>query len=105
MTSAYGSFESFGSRVSSKSIIHNTYTGRRIKIRSKATPIHGPVHKSYLNYLYSRSYFSRLPKADAKKLIYFFSHKVSYPVLNGFITNDSSIHFHICDHSIFTFGI
>ena len=72
MTSAYCSSGSFGSRVSSKSIIHDTYTGRRIKIRSKPTPIHGPVHKSYLNYLYSRSYFSRLPKADAKKTNLFF---------------------------------
>ena len=39
------------------------------------------------------------------------SHKVSYalkiidPVINGFIPNDVSIHFHICDHSIITFGI
>ena len=51
MNSAYGSSGSFGSRVGSKYIVHNTYTGKRINLRSKPTPIHGPVHKSYLNLL------------------------------------------------------
>ena len=74
MTSAYGSSGLFVSRVSSKSIGHNIYTGRIINFRSKPTPIHGPVQKSYLNYSYSRSHFSRLPQAVAKNLIYGFSH-------------------------------
>ena len=64
---AYGSSGSFGSRVRSKSIGNKNYTGRRSNFRSKTTPIHGPVHKYYLNYSYSRSHFSRLPQAVAKK--------------------------------------
>ena len=67
MSSAYGLSGSFKSRTRSKSIGHNTYTGRRNNFRSKPTPIHGPVHKSDLNYSYSRSHFSRLPQAVAKK--------------------------------------
>ena len=46
MTPAYGLSGSFGSRVSSKSIGHTTYTVRRSNFRSKPTPINGPVHKS-----------------------------------------------------------
>ena len=45
MNSEYGSSVSFGSRVRSKYIGHNTYTGRRSNFRSKPTPIHGPFHK------------------------------------------------------------
>ena len=52
MTSSYGSSGSFGSRVRSKYIGHNTYTGRRSNCRSKPTPIHGLVHKSDLNHSY-----------------------------------------------------
>ena len=39
---------SFGSRVRSKCIGHNIYTGRSINLRSKPkpTPIHVPYHKS-----------------------------------------------------------
>ena len=66
MISAYGLSRLFGYRLRSESIGHNTYTGIRINFRSKPTPIHGPVHKSYLNYLYSRSHFSRLPQAVDK---------------------------------------
>ena len=69
MTSTYGSSGSFGSRVSYKSIGHNKNKGRRIKFRSKPTPIHGPVQKLDLNYSYSISQFSRLPPAIAKKVI------------------------------------
>ena len=104
MTSAYGSSESFGSRVRSKSIRHNTYTVRRSNFRSKQTPIHGPVHKSHLNHSYSISYFILLPQAVAKNIIYRLSQKFSYaskiinPVINRFIPNDESIHFHTCDH-------
>ena len=67
MISSYGLSGSFGLRVRSKSIGHNTYTGIRRKFRSKPTQIHGPVHKSDLNYSYSRSHLSRLPQAVAKK--------------------------------------
>ena len=67
MTSEYGSSGSFGSIVRSKYIGHNRYTGRRNNFRSKITPIHGPVHKSDLNYLYLRSHFSWLPQPVSKK--------------------------------------
>ena len=66
MISVYGLSGSFGSRVRSRSIGHNTYTVRSSNFRSKPTPIHGPVHKSYLNHSYSRSHFSRLPQTFAK---------------------------------------
>ena len=45
------------------------------------------------------------------KIINRLSNKVSYvyriidPVIDGFSPNDESNHFHICDHSIVTFGI
>ena len=84
---------------------------RRSNFCSKPTPIHGLVQKSHLNSSYSRSHFSRLLQAVAKKIIYCLSQKVSNfskiidPVINGFITNDEFIHFHICDHSIIIFGI
>ena len=61
MTSAYVSSGSFGSRGRSKYIEHNTYTDRRNNLRSKPTPIHGTVHRYYLNYSYSRINLSRLP--------------------------------------------
>ena len=111
MTSVYGTSGLFGSRVRSKYIGHNTYTGRRSNFRSKPTQIPGSVHKSDLNYSYSRSHLSRLPQAVAKKLIYCLSRKVSYAskiidlVINGFIPNYESSHLHICGHSIITFGI
>ena len=66
MISAYGSSILLGSRVRSKYIGHNTITVRRIHFRSKPTPIHGPVHKYYFNYSYSRSHFSMLPQVVAK---------------------------------------
>ena len=94
MTYVSGSSGSFGSRGRSKSIGRNTYTSRRINLCSKPTSINGPVHKSYLNYSCSRSHFSRLPQAVAKKIINRLSHKVSYaskiidPVINGFSPND-----------------
>ena len=84
MTSVYVSSVSFVSRVRSKSIGHNIYTGWRINFRSKPT--------IDLNYSYSRSHFSSLPQAVAKKLIYSFSCKVSYASKiidhNGFSPND-----------------
>ena len=111
MTPVYGSSGSFGSIVRSKSIRHNTYTGIRSNFHSKPTPIRGPVHKSGLNYSYSRSYFSRLPQEVAKKIMYCLSHKFSCasktidPVLNRFSPNDVTSHLHICNQSIVTFGI
>ena len=67
MTSTYGSSGSFGSIVRSKYVGHNIYTGRRSIFFSKTSPIYGPVHKSDLNYSYSRSHFSRLPQAFSKQ--------------------------------------
>ena len=58
MNDAYVSSGSFGSRVRSKSIGHNKYTGKRSNFHSKTTPMHGPVHKYYLNFLYSIIHFS-----------------------------------------------
>ena len=93
MTAEYSSSGSFGSIVRSKSIGHRTYTVLRINLCSKPAPIHGPVHKYDMNDLYSRSHFSRLPQAVAKKLIHCSSQKVSYAskiidsFINGFITN------------------
>ena len=111
MISAYGLSGLFGSIVRFKSIGNDTYTGRRSNFRSKPTPIHVLVHKSCLNYSYSRSHFSRLPQAVSRKIICSLSQKFSNaskiidPVINGFIPNDESGYFHICDHSFFTFGI
>ena len=111
MISAYGSSGSFGSRVRSKYIGHNTHIGRRSHLRSKPTPIHGPVHKSDLNYSYSRSHFSRLPQLVSKRIINRLSHKVSYTskiidlIIDGFSPNGESSHLHIRDTSIVTFGI
>ena len=73
MISTYGSSGLFGSRVRYKFIENNTYTVRRINFRSKPTPIHGPAHKSDLNYSYSRSHFSRLSQAVAKNKLLFVS--------------------------------
>ena len=111
MISTYGSSGLFGSRVSSKSIGHKTYTGRRMYFLPKPTPIHGLVHKYDFNYSCSRSHFSRLPQVAARKIIYRLSQKVSNaykiidPVINRFITNDESSSLHICDHSIVKFGM
>ena len=111
ITSAYGSSGLFRSRVGSKSIGNNTYTGRRSNLRSKPTPIHGKVQKSDFNYSYSICYFSRLTQAFAKKRIFGFSYKFSYSskiidlVINAFSPNDESIHLHIYYHSIVIFGI
>ena len=110
MTAACGSSGSFGSRVRSKYIGNTTYTGKWSNFRSKPAPIHGPIHKSDLNYSYSRSHFSWLPQAFVKRNV-FLSHKVSYdskiidPVINWFSPNEVRIHFHIYDQSIVTFGI
>ena len=110
MTSTYSWSGSFGSIVRYKSIEYSTYKYRGSNFRSKPTPIDGPVHKSDLNYSYSRIHFIRLPQAVARKLICSLSQKVSYPfkiidrVINGFSTNDISNHFHIYDHLIVKFG-
>ena len=66
MTSTYGSSGSIGSRVRSKYIGHNTYADRRNNYVKKPTPIHGPLHKSDLNYSYSRSHFFRLTQEVSK---------------------------------------
>ena len=94
-----------------KYIGHNTYTGIRINLHSKPTPIHEPVQKSDLNYSYSRSHLSRLSQAVAKRLIFWLSRKVSYaskivdPVINGFSPHEVRSNLHICDNSIVAFFI
>ena len=85
-------------------ILHNKYTGRRSIFRSKPTSIHGPDHKSDLNYIYSRSHFSWLTEAVAKELTNSLYHKVSYDsiiidqVVNRFSPNEVKVRLHICDH-------
>ena len=104
MISAYGSSGLFGSIVRFKYIGNYTYTVRRSNFRSKLTPIHWLVHKSGLNYSYSRSHFSRIPQAVSRKIICSLSQKFSNaskiidPVINGFSPNDESSCFHIRDH-------
>ena len=61
MNSEYRSSVSFGSRVGSKSIEHNTYIGRRSNFCSKPIPIRGPVNKSEFKFSYLRIHFSWLP--------------------------------------------
>ena len=104
MTAEYGSLGSFGSRLGSKYIGHNTYADIRINFGSKPTPIHGLVKKYDLNDSYSKSHFSQLPQSFAKKRIYRLSQKIIYasnkidPVINGFIPHEEISHFHICDY-------
>ena len=80
-------------------------------LSSKPISIHGPVHKSDLNYSYSRGHFSRLPQEAAKDIINHLHHKVSYnyrnmnQFINEFSPNEVKRHLHICDQSIVTFGI
>ena len=94
MNAAYGYSVSLILTFRSKYIRHYTYIVRRSNFCSKPTPIHGLVHKYDLNYSYSRSHFSRLPPAVAKKLIYRLSQKfcnpskIIDPVINGFSPND-----------------
>ena len=96
-------------KIKSKSIVRNTYTVRRINFRSKPTTINGPLHKSDLNFSYSRSHFSRLPYSVPKVLSNLLHQKFSYaymmidPVINRFSPNEVKIHFHICDNLIITF--
>ena len=54
-------------------ILDNTYTVIRSNLHSKPTPIHGPVHKSDLNYSYSISHFGRLPEKVSKNNLSFVS--------------------------------
>ena len=110
MNAAYGSSGSFGLWVRSKSIGHNTYTGRISHLISKPTQIYGLVHKLDLNLFYSRSHSSWSTQSFSKGLINNLYQKVSYTsttidtVINGFIPNELKSHLHICFHSIFTFG-
>ena len=111
MTAIYGSSGLFGSRVSSKSIVYNTYTGRWSHLCSKPTPIYTPVQKSDLNYSYYRIHFIRLLQAVDNNIFYRLCQKVSYAykiidqIINGFSPNEVTSHLHICDHLIVTFGI
>ena len=58
-----------------------------------------------------RSHFSRIPQAEANKLIYRLYQKVSYAskivdlVINGFSFHEARSHLHIYDYSIVNFGI
>ena len=109
MNVAFGSSGSFGSRCWSQCIGHNIYAGRRSNFRSKISPIHGPVHKLELNFSYSRRYFKRLPQAVSKRLINSFCINLAHAsmvidtVINGFIPNEGSSSFKMCDNSIITF--
>ena len=106
MNAAYGSSGSFLPRVYSKYIEHNTYTVRRLNLRSNTTRIHGPVHKYDLNCSYSKSQFCWLSQQVAKELTNRFSQKVSYAymeidsVIDEFGINEVKSNLHICDCSI-----
>ena len=78
MNAAFGSLGSFRSRFRSKCIGHNNYIDINIKYHSKPTPIHVPVHKSELIFLYSIRKFSWLPRAVSKGLIIFLSQNIIY---------------------------
>ena len=78
MNSAYGSSGSFVSRIRSKYIGHNAYTGRRSNFCSKPTHLFQKASYAY-------------KKIDT--------------VMNEFSPNDVSSHLHICDHSIVKFDI
>ena len=69
INTVYGSSGSFRSRVGSKYIGNNTYTGNRSNSFSKPTPIHVPVNQSELIFSYLRSQFSWLPQAVSRGLI------------------------------------
>ena len=111
MNYTYVTSGSFESRVRSKYIEHNTYSGRGSNFCSKPTPIHGPVHKYDFIFSYSRSHFIQLPQAVSKRLMNILSQKVSYayimidPVINWLSPNEEKIQLKICDHSIITFFI
>ena len=95
MNDAYGLSVSFWSRVRSKYIGHNIYTGRRSNLLSKPTPIYGPnmVWIIHTQEVTSVGYHNQL-----LKLIYCLSQKVRYafkifdPVINGFSTNEVKSH-------------
>ena len=67
------------------------------------------MNKSEFNFSYSRSHFSRLPKAVSEGPMNCLSKKVSYSsmmidtFINGFSPNEVRSHFHICDNLILTF--
>ena len=111
MNSACVSSGLFGSIFRSEYIGHNIYTGRRSNFHLKITPIHGPVHKSDLDFSYLRSRFSWLTQAYYKGLINSLSQKVSSAsmiigiVINVFSTNEEKSYFQIFDQSIVTFCI
>ena len=64
-----------------------------------------------MDYSYSNSHFSPLPKSVSKKLVNCFCRRVSYaslmidPFIIGFSCNEVKSHLHICDNSIIPFGI
>ena len=105
MNAANRSLGSFGSRVRSKNIGQNTYKGRRSDFHSKPKPIHGPVHKYYLDFSQFRSHFSHLPQAVPKGLTNCLSQIVSYAsmiiflVINGFIPNELKSNFVLEDYT------
>ena len=111
MYAMYGSSGSFWPLVRSNYIVYNIYTGINSNLSSKATSIHGPAHKSDLNYLYSRSHFSQLPQVSSKDIINRLYHKYNYtstkidPVINEFSPNEVKSHLHIFDHSSVNIGI
>ena len=78
MNAEFGLSGSFESIISSKFIVHNTYTGKRRNFHPKQTPMHGPVNKYELNVSYSRSHFSWLTQAVSKGLISHLYHKAIY---------------------------
>ena len=104
MDDTFGSSVVFRSRIRSKCIGHNIFTGIRGNFRKKQTPIYVPVNKTELHFSHSSRHFSLLPQAVSKRLINCLSQKFNYDymvvdtVINGFIHNEVRSCFHIFDH-------
>ena len=110
MNAVFGWSVSFGSKIRSKLICRNTYTGRRSNMYSKLTPIHGPMHNIEINLSYYRRNFSQLLRAVFKTFINSFSHQFSHssatinPVITCFSTYEKISQLKICYHSIIIVG-
>ena len=109
MNTAFDSSLSFGSRVRSKLIGNNKYTGRRTNFHSKPTQIHWATHIPELKISYSRKHFILLPQAVSTIHINHLLQKFSCSsviidlVMNGFTNNEVRSDHHVWDKSIITF--
>ena len=92
---SFGSSGTFGSNFRSTCIDHNTYTGRSKNLHSKPTLIHGRVHKSGFNCLYTRIHFIFLPHSVSKRLINSLSQILALFILLFLTTTNSFIRLYL----------